>query len=173
MLYCRREDVLKRAFSVIPDYLASADGEVRNLMDFGNSLGRRFRSLKLWFVMRAFGLDGARERIARHIEWAQDLRRWLEADPDFEVLAPSPFSTVVFRCKGGDALNQAIEDAVNSSGEAFISHTTVRGAYALRIAIGNLRTTRDDVRAVYELVRSKARSQTSYSRATSCVSSYR
>jgi len=167
VLYCRREDVLKRAFSVVPDYLASADGEVRNLMDFGNSLGRRFRSLKLWFVMRAFGLDGARERIARHIEWAQELRRWLEADPDFEVLAPSPFSTVVFRWKGGDALNQAIEDAVNSSGEAFISHTTVRGAYALRIAIGNLRTTRDDVRAVYELVRSKARSQTSYSRATS------
>jgi aromatic-L-amino-acid/L-tryptophan decarboxylase len=154
VLYCRREDLLKRAFSLTPAYLTTAEGEsVRNLMDYGASLGRRFRGLKLWFVLRAFGIDGARRRIAAHIAMAQQLRRWIEADEDFELLAPTPFSTVVFRRRSDDVDNERIHDAVNASGEAFISHTDVRGRYALRISIGNLRTTMEDVRATWELIK--------------------
>jgi aromatic-L-amino-acid decarboxylase len=155
VLYCRREDILKSAFSLTPAYLQNSEADqVRNLMDYGSSLGRRFRGLKLWFVLRAFGIDGARRRIAAHIAMAQELRAWVEADPAFEVLAPSPFSTVVFRHRAGDAANERIHDKVNRSGQALISHTDVRGVYALRIAIGNLRTTIDDVRATWELIRS-------------------
>jgi aromatic-L-amino-acid decarboxylase len=162
VLYCRREEVLKGAFSLTPAYLKTSEAaQVRNLMDYGTSLGRRFRGLKLWFVLRAFGIDGARGRIAAHIAMAQELRGWIEADPEFEVLAPSPFSTVVFRHRAGDAANEHIHDAVNSSGEALISHTDVRGTYALRIAIGNLRTTLEDVRATWELIRSRSSGRSS------------
>ncbi|HEY4887803.1 MAG TPA: pyridoxal-dependent decarboxylase [Candidatus Dormibacteraeota bacterium] len=162
VLYCRHEDVLKSAFSLTPAYLKTPEADsVRNLMDYGASLGRRFRGLKLWFVLRAFGIEGARRRIAAHIEMAQELRRWIEADADFELLAPSPFSTVVFRHRSDAADNERIHDEVNRSGEALISHTDVRGAYALRIAIGNLRTTLDDVRATWELIRSISQSSLS------------
>jgi aromatic-L-amino-acid decarboxylase len=158
VLYCRREEMLKRAFSLTPAYLTTGEGEnVRNLMDFGSSLGRRFRGLKLWFVLRAFGLEGARRRIAAHIDMAQELRRWVEAEPEFEVLAPSPFSTVVFRHLSDDARNERIHDAVNGSGQAFISHTDVRGQYALRIAIGNLRTNLEDVRVAWDLIRAASK----------------
>ncbi len=158
VLFCRREDVLKQAFSLTPAYLTTSQSTagVRNLMDYGSSLGRRFRGLKLWFVLRAFGIDGARARIAAHIDMARQLRGWIEADPDYELLAPTHFSTVVFRHRSGDAANERIHDAVNASGEAFISHTDVRGRYALRIAIGNLRTQLDDVRAVWTLIRKTA-----------------
>ena len=157
VLYCKHEDVLKRAFSLTPAYLKGSEADqVRNLMDYGSSLGRRFRGLKLWFVLRAFGIDGARRRIAAQIDMAQELRGWVEADADFEVLAPSPFSTVIFRHRQGDVANERIHDEINRSGQALISHTDVRGRYALRIAIGNLRTTLDDVRATWDLIRSTA-----------------
>lgn len=154
VLYLRDEGRLRRAFSLVPEYLRTGEGaEVRNLMDYGTALGRRFRGLKLWFVLRAFGLEGIRARIAAHVEMAAELRAWIEADPDFEVLAPTPFSTVVFRHREGDARNQALLDAVNASGHAFMSHTKVGGALALRIAIGNIRTTPADVRSTWELIR--------------------
>jgi len=157
VLYCRHEHMLKRAFSLTPAYLKTDEaGSVRNLMDYGASLGRRFRGLKLWFVLRAFGIDGARRRIAAHIDMAQQLRGWIESDPDFEVLAPTTFSTVVFRRRSSDQDNERIHDEVNRSGRALISHTEVRGVHALRIAIGNLRTTLEDVRETWELIRSKA-----------------
>ncbi len=172
VLFCRREEVLRRAFSIVPDYLSNPEADsVRNLMDYGTSLGRRFRGLKLWFVLRAFGLDRAREVLAGHLEMAQRLRDWVEADPDFEVLAPVPFSTVVFRHRAGDQANRAIEEAVNASGAALISHTSVGGAYVLRMAIGNLRTTEADVRAAWDAIRvaapQKTSSQTSSSNPTS------
>lgn len=157
VLYCRREEVLKRTFSLVPDYLTSAEGDrVRNLMDYGISLGRRFRGLKLWFVLRAFGLKRARQILAGHLAMAQELRRWVEADPDFELLAPVPFSTVCFAHRHGDARTQAILEAVNASGEVFLSHTRVRGRFAIRVAIGNLATTLDDVRLAWEKVRQEA-----------------
>ena len=157
VLFCRHEDLLARAFSLTPAYLQTSEAaSVRNLMDYGSSLGRRFRALKLWFVLRAFGIDGARRRIAAHIEMAQELRSWIEADLDFELLAPTPFSTVVFRHRSTDSVNERIHDDVNASGLALISHSEVRGVYALRMAIGNLRTTPEDVRETWELIRSKA-----------------
>jgi aromatic-L-amino-acid/L-tryptophan decarboxylase len=160
VLYCRREEVLKGAFSLTPAYLQTTEADqVRNLMDYGSSLGRRFRGLKLWFVLRAFGIDGARRRIAAHIAMAQELRAWIESDSEFEVLAPTPFSTVVFRHRAGDAANERIHDEVNRSGQALISHTDVRGMYALRVAIGNLRTTLEDAHATWELIRSKSSAQ--------------
>ncbi|HEY1420077.1 MAG TPA: pyridoxal-dependent decarboxylase [Candidatus Dormibacteraeota bacterium] len=157
VLYCRHEHMLKRAFSLTPAYLKTDEADtVRNLMDYGASLGRRFRGLKLWFVLRAFGIDGARRRIAAHIVMAQQLRSWIEADSDFELLAPTTFSTVVFRHRSTDANNERIHEEVNRSGFALISHTEVRGVHALRIAIGNLRTTLEDVRQTWELIREKA-----------------
>ena len=157
VLYCRHEDLLRRAFSLTPAYLRTSEAaSVRNLMDYGASLGRRFRALKLWFVLRAFGVDGARRRIAAHIQMAEQLRGWIESDPEFEMLAPTPFSTVVFRHRSTDAANERIHDEVNRSGLALISHTDVRGVYALRMAIGNLRTTLDDVRVTWELIRTTA-----------------
>lgn len=161
VLYCAREDMLKQAFSITPAYLATSEGPgVRNLMDYGSSLGRRFRGLKLWFVLRAFGVEGAKTRIAAHIDMARQLRAWIEADPSFEVVAPTHFSTVVFRHRAGDETNERIHDTVNASGEALISHTDVGGRYALRMAIGNLRTTLEDVRATWELIRASAGTRT-------------
>jgi len=163
VLYCRREDVLRRAFSLVPPYLESAQGDVRNLMDFGLSLGRRFRALKLWFVIRAFGLEGLRARIAGHVEMARQLRGWVEAEPGWELLAPAHFSTVVFRhapadldAAAVDAHNAAVVEAVNASGRAFVSHTLVRERYAIRVAIGNLQTQLEDVRAMWDLVREES-----------------
>src|SRR4029077_8727925 len=101
-----------------------------------------------------FGIDGARRRIAAHIAMAQQLRAWIEADPALELRAPTQCSTVVCRHRAADAVNERIHDEVNRSGEALISHTDVRGVYALRIAIGNLRTTPEDVRATWELIKS-------------------
>ena len=123
-------------------------------------------------MLRAFGLERARQVLAAHIEMAQRLKDWIEADPDFEVLAPVPFSTVVFRHRAGDEANRSIEEAVNGSGVALISHTSVGGAYVLRMAIGNLRTTEADVRAAWDAVRAaaaqlKVSSQTSSSNPTS------
>ena len=164
VLFCRREDMLRRAFSLVPDYLSSeSDVGVRNLMDYGVALGRRFRALKLWYIFRAFGSDGIRQRIAAHIAMARGLAARVEVDPHFELLAPVHFSTVVFRCRPPglqgaaiDHLNQRIVDAINTSGAAYISHTRVRDVFAIRIAIGNLHTTEDDLRAVWELVQDKA-----------------
>ncbi len=153
LLYCRREDVLKQAFSLVPVYLSSTEGDqVRNLMDFGNALGRRFRGLKLWFVLRALGMDRIRELIAGHLAMAQQLRSWVEADPRFEPQAPVHFSTVVFRYRGSDADNQSIVDRVNAGGEAFISQTAVRDRLCIRLAIGHLRTRPEDVRAAWEAI---------------------
>ena len=163
VLLIRHPEWLRAATSLSPHYLTTAeDGAAINLMDYGYPLGRRFRALKLWFTLRALGLAGARTAIRNHVEWAQELRRRLEADPDWEVLAPSPFSTVVFRFRASDEDNAAIEETINQSGDAFISHTSVEGRYALRVAVGNLRTTFDDVMAVYQLLcaATKKRNQT-------------
>jgi aromatic-L-amino-acid decarboxylase len=162
VLFCRREDVLRRAFSIVPEYLTTTlDDGVRNLMDFGVSLGRRFRSLKLWFVLRWFGATGLATVIREHVRLAGLFASWLAADPMFETLAPAPFSVVVFRrlMPGAsedelDRHNAALLEAVNASGEVYLSHTKVGGRYALRLAIGNIRTTERHVRRAWEMIRS-------------------
>jgi aromatic-L-amino-acid decarboxylase len=153
VFYTRRPDILRRAFSLIPEYLRPAE-EPRavNLMDYGVPLGRRFRSLKLWFVMRYFGRDRIAELIRTHVAWAHEFASMVECDSRFEVCAPVPLSVVCFRYKGTDDENRAILEAVNATGHVFLSHTALDGRIVLRLAIGNMGTTREDVLAAWELI---------------------
>jgi aromatic-L-amino-acid decarboxylase len=159
-----RPDLLKRAFQHVADYLVVSEGDdVVNLMDYGISLGRRFRALKLWFVIRDLGVDGLRALIRDHIRIAANLAKWIDDDPTFERLADVNFSTVVFRHRpsgmGEDELNRhnaAVLQRVNGTRKVFLSHTRVRGKYGLRIAIGNIHTTDRDVHQALELVRAVA-----------------
>ncbi len=162
--YTRKPEVLRRAFSLVPEYLRTAqDSQVENLMDYGIQLGRRFRALKLWFVLRYFGWEGLAARIREHIRLAQQFAGWIEAHPDFERMAPTPFSTVCFRAHPArlndeEALNQLNErllEAVNTTREVFLSHTKLNGRYVLRLAIGNLRTEERHVRRAWEIIHEK------------------
>jgi aromatic-L-amino-acid decarboxylase len=162
VLYARRPEIIRRAFSLVPEYLITPEGEsVTNLMDYGPALGKRFRALKLWMTLRYFGAEGMASRIREHVRLARELAGWIRDEPGWEVMAPVPFSLVVFRhapdgMEDADAHNERIMAAVNASGRAFVSHTRVRGRLALRLAIGNLRTTEEHVRAAWELLRQAA-----------------
>jgi aromatic-L-amino-acid decarboxylase len=143
-------DLLRQAFSLTPEYLRTVEaGAVKNLMDTGVQLGRRFRALKLWMILRYFGAEGLRARLSEHMRLARLFAAWVDADPDFERLAPVPFSVVCFRGKPRgrewseadlEALNQRLLDAMNATGEVFLSHTKLNGRFTLRLAVGNLRT---------------------------------
>lgn len=159
--YCRRMDVVRQAFSLVPDYLATQDG-AKNLMDTGIQLGRRFRALKLWMVLRHFGAEEIRATYAEHMRLARMFADWVDRDDDFERLAPVPFSVVCFRAMpralagdaaGLDAFNERLLEAVNGSGEVFLSHTRLRGAVAIRLAVGNLHTREEHVARAWELLR--------------------
>jgi aromatic-L-amino-acid decarboxylase len=189
--YTRREDVLKRAFSLVPEYLRTDDTakSVRRemagaleeretgagtgpltshalpvyYMDYGVQLGRRFRALKLWMVIRAFGAEGLAERIRGHVALAREFARWVEDEPGWEVSAPHPFSLVCFRHVSAgmsdaeaDATNERIMARVNESGRVFLSHTKLRGRFVLRLAIGNIRTERRHVEEAWRLLREAA-----------------
>lgn len=167
VLYTARPDLLRNAFSLVPEYLITAErNNARNLMDYGVSLGRRFRALKLWFVLRYFGSAGIAGHIRRHIELATALETWIAGNKNFELLAPRNFSVVVFRYRPDgvaeetelERLNAGILDAVNGSGEVFLSHTKVGGRYGIRVAIGNVRTDEAHVRRGWQLVREAAAS---------------
>jgi aromatic-L-amino-acid decarboxylase len=153
VLYSRRMDSVRAAFALTPEYLRTVEtAPVRNLMDTGIQLGRRFRALKLWMVLRHFGAEGLRARIAEHIRLARQFAGWVDADPAFERPAPAPFSVVCFRVKGSDELNEQLLHNLNSTGEIFLSHTRLDGRFVLRLAIGNLHTTEKHVRRAWELV---------------------
>jgi aromatic-L-amino-acid decarboxylase len=164
-MFTRRPDVLKRAFSLVPEYLVTREqSDVVNLMDYGVQLGRRFRALKLWMVIRAFGADGLAARLRQQIEMARELASWIDAEPDWERVAPVPFSLVCFRYAPAgvtgsdqDALNAAILERVNASGSAYLSHTKLHDRYVLRLAIGNLRTEPRHVENAWRLLREAAR----------------
>ncbi|MGH7720785.1 MAG: pyridoxal phosphate-dependent decarboxylase family protein [Gemmatimonadaceae bacterium] len=165
VLYCRRMDVLRDTFSLTPEYLRTPEAPVvRNLMDTGFQLGRRFRALKLWMVMRYFGVEGLRARLREHMRLARLFAEWVAADPGFELAAPVSFGVVCFRAvQGGaatpedeDALNERLLTALNDTGEMFLSHTRLGGRYVMRLAIGNIRTTEAEVRRVWERLREKA-----------------
>lgn len=164
VLYCRRMDVLRQAFSLTPEYLKTSEGEagVRNLMDTGIQLGRRFRALKLWMILRHFGADGLRAHLAEHMRLARTFAGWVDASARFERVAPVPFSVVCFRLRDSDgpdadAVHARILDAVNASGEVFLSHTRLDGRYVFRLAIGNLQTTERHVARAWELLNLAAR----------------
>jgi len=159
--YCRRMDVVRRAFALVPDYLQTPDAErgARNLMDTGIQLGRRFRALKLWMVLREFGATGVRDVLARHVALARRFAAWVDAHPDFERMAPAPFSVVCFRARPAavaddqiDALNERLLEYVNASGQVFLSHTRLNGAFVLRLAIGHLSTTEEHVGRAWGLL---------------------
>lgn len=158
--YTRRPEVVKAAFSLVPDYLSNTESkgeEVPNLMDYSVALSRRFRALKLWMVLRYFGQQGLAACLREHRRLAQLLAEWVDASADFERLAPTPFSVVCVRVhpvgmddEGQlDALNERIMNHINAGGRFFLSHTRVHGRFAIRIAIGNLRTTEQHVRDVW------------------------
>jgi len=161
VLYTRRPDLLKRAFQHVADYLVVNDGEgVTNLMDYGVALGRRFRALKLWFVIRSMGVEGLRSLVREHIRIARRTAAAIDADPELERLADVNFSTVVFRHRPPgmsgarlDEHNAALLQRLLERREVYLSHTRVRGRYALRIAIGNIHTTETHVRRALELVK--------------------
>jgi aromatic-L-amino-acid decarboxylase len=161
VLYTTRPDLLKRAFQHIPDYLVVSEGEdVLNLMDYGVALGRRFRALKLWFVIRHFGVDGLQSLIREHIRIARRAAEWIDSDPELERMADVNFSTIVFRHRPGgtserdlNSHNERLLLRVLKSREVYLSHTRVRGAYALRIAIGNIHTTEAHVQRALELIK--------------------
>jgi aromatic-L-amino-acid decarboxylase len=153
VLYCRRMDLIREAFSLTPEYLKTAEAApVRNLMDTGIQLGRRFRSLKLWMVLRHFGAQGVRDRIAEHIRLARMFASWVDASTDFERTAPAPFSVVCFRARATDELNERLLERLNGSGEVFLSHTRLNGQFTLRLAIGNLHTTETHVARAWTLI---------------------
>ncbi len=158
LLLVRQPELLKRAFSIVPDYLTTTETGVTNLMDYGVQLGRRFRALKLWMVMRAFGVKGLQERIRYHCAMAREFAAWVEAQPGLELFAPVPFSTVCFRAtpegspQEQDRFNERLLAAVNAAGPVWLSHTKLRGRYVLRLTVGNLRTTPAHVEQARRLI---------------------
>jgi aromatic-L-amino-acid decarboxylase len=164
-LYTRRPEVLRRAFALVPEYLTTRDapagdpGDAVNLMDYGVQLGRRFRALKLWMVLRTFGAEGVAERVRYHCQLARDFAGWVEAEPGWELAAPVSMSLACFRYAPAgssdaecDASNERILAAVNATGEVFLSHTKLGGRFVLRLAVGNVRTERRHVARAWELL---------------------
>ena len=153
-LWTRRPEAFHEAFALVPDYLA-ATPEAVDIKDYGPALGRRFRALKLWFVLRWYGAEGLRALIREHVRLAQLFASWVEAEPGWEVVASHPFSTVCFRHTGGG--NHEIARRATETGECFVQATMLRGRDVIRLAIGNERTTEDDVRRTWEVLCKSAR----------------
>jgi aromatic-L-amino-acid decarboxylase len=155
LLWTSRPDEFRAAFSLIPEYLRTPDAEdALSLSEYGPALGRRFRSLKLWAVLRCYGRSGLQARIREAIRLAELFEGWVRDEPGWELSAPRPFSVVCFRREGSDADNQALLERVNASGEIFISHTVLDGQYVLRLAIGHESTTEADVQRAWDVLRS-------------------
>jgi aromatic-L-amino-acid/L-tryptophan decarboxylase len=152
-LWTRRPEAFYEAFALTPDYLASTEGAL-DLKDYGPALGRRFRALKLWAVLRWYGAEGLRALIREHVRLAQLFASWVEAEPGWQVTAPHPFSTVCFRREGRD--NFELARAATATGEVFVAATRLGGRDVIRLAIGNARTTEDDVRRAWEVLRTCA-----------------
>ncbi|HPW54306.1 MAG: aspartate aminotransferase family protein [Thermoanaerobaculaceae bacterium] len=151
---------LVRALSILPEYLrnqATDSGQVIDYRDWQVPLGRRFRALKLWAVIRHNGVEGLRHHVRAHIALARELAGWIAADPDFELVVDPPLNLVCFRHRGGDAVNQAVMDRLNSSGEMYLSHTRLADRLVLRLCIGQTWTRRPQVEAAWRRIRAAAR----------------
>ncbi len=161
VLYCKRLSELKEAFSLVAEYLkTSEEPTVKNGMDYGIQLGRRFRALKLWFVIRYFGVEGLQSRLREHCRLARLFASWVEASDDWEMMAPVPFALVCFRaCPTGvedlDALNERIMNEINTSGEAYLSHTKLNGLYTLRLSVGSIRVEERHIEKVWSLLNAR------------------
>jgi len=167
VLYCRHMDLLERAFSLVPEYLRTPEQEkVRNGSDYGIQLGRRFRALKLWMVIRYFGQDGLAARIREHCRLARVFASWVDESSDWELLAPVPLGLICFRARPAgfaaaelDALNESIMHGVNATGRALLSHTRLHDKFTLRLSVGNIRTTEKQVRQVWQLLNDQLRAR--------------
>ncbi len=161
-LYIRKPEILKRAFSLVPEYLKSnEDSLVENYMDYGIQLGRRFRALKLWFVIRYFGVEGLQEKIREHIRIAQQFAKWIDEDESFERMAPVPFSTVCFRAKPKgfaeeklNELNEGLLNALNATGKIFLVHTKLNGVFTIRLVISGIRQEERHAEEAWKLIKS-------------------
>jgi aromatic-L-amino-acid decarboxylase len=163
VLFVRDPELLRRTFSLAADYLMTPETDVHNYMDYGLQLGRRFRALKLWFAIRTYGVHGLQQHLRGHIALAQEFARWVDGELHWELAAPHPLSVVCYRFvppghddAATDALNAAIMEDVNADGRIFISSTKLRGRTVLRLAIGNERTTREDVVLAWQIIREAA-----------------
>ncbi len=157
--YVADRRALVDALTILPEYLrnqATESGEVIDYRDRQVPLGRRFRALKLWFVIRHYGVEGLRHHIRRHIALAQEFAAWVEADPDFELAAPVPLNLVCFRHVGGDAINAALLAELNASGALYLTHTKLDGRYTLRMSIGQTHTERRHVAAAWARIEATA-----------------
>jgi aromatic-L-amino-acid decarboxylase len=148
LLWTRKPEALRAAFSLVPEYLRTTD-EAESLSDYGPALGRRFRSLKLWAVLRCYGRQGLESRIRETVRLASLFEELVRDEPGWELCAPRHFSVVCFRREGSDEQNEELLARVNRSGEVFISHTRLNGRYVLRLAIGSARTTEDDLQRAW------------------------
>jgi aromatic-L-amino-acid decarboxylase len=162
--FVREPEDLVRTFEIHPEYLKTGrDDAVKNYRDWGIPLGRRFRALKLWFVLRCYGVEGLQEMIREHIRLARLFKGWVEAHEQFELMAPVPFSLVCFRMNDGRdeaslaALNRELLERINRTGKVFLTHTVLRGKYTLRMAIGQRTTRESHVRDAWALILSEAK----------------
>ncbi len=155
VFFSRRPNDLRRAFSLVPEYLR-VDEDVVSLSEFASPLGRRFRALKLWATLRCFGREGLQEAIREHVRLAALFESWIVAEPEWELCAPRPFALVCFRRVGSDAENEEIMRRVNDAGEIFLSHTRLDGRFVLRLAVGNIRTGESDIALAWEVLRREA-----------------
>jgi aromatic-L-amino-acid decarboxylase len=153
--FTRRPDDLRNAFSLVPEYLRSSE-DVVNLSEYAMPLGRRFRALKLWAVLRCYGREGLQAVIREHIRLAALFEEWVRDEPGWELCAPRHFSLVCFRREGSDDENEALLERVNATGEVFLSHTRLDGRFVLRLAVGNARTAESDVRLAWDVLRREA-----------------
>ncbi len=164
--YVQDETLLIRTFEIMPEYLKTPeDQRVKNYRDWGVQLGRRFRALKLWFVIRHFGIEGLRKKVAGHIELAQKLKSAISTSDNFELLAPVPLNTLCFRYHPPhiddeeklDELNERLLDAIRDSGELFLTHTRLDGKYTIRIVIGNTNVEQRHIDEAWALIQDKAK----------------
>ena len=157
LLWTSRPADLRAAFSLVPEFLRTPDAEdALSLSEYGPALGRRFRALKLWAILRCYGRSGLQEHIRRGVALAELFESWVAAEPGWELCAPRHFSLVCFRLEGDDERSQAVLERVNAGGEMFLSHAALGGRYVLRLAVGQMSTTEDDVRLAWDVLRREA-----------------
>ncbi len=159
VLYVKDLELLKQSFTLVAEYLKTNE-DVENMMDYGIQLGRRFRALKLWFVLRYFGQEGLIERIREHCRLANLLKSWIESSEDWEMLAPVPFALVCFRAcprdvENLDELNERLMNEINASGLAYLSHTKLNGIYTLRVSIGAIRVEQKHIEKLWNILNQK------------------
>jgi aromatic-L-amino-acid decarboxylase len=164
VLYTSKPQVIKKAFSIVPEYLKTdEESEVINYMDYGIQLGRKFRSLKIWFLIRYFGVEGLQNIIREHLRLGELFADFIDRHQNFERLAPTPLSTVCFRAVPNKSMNnneinefnKKLMDEINDSGKLFLSHTKLNGKFTIRLTISGIRTTEDHVLNAWDLIKEK------------------